>query len=332
MTKRDLIPYVIYGAISYGFTFSMYYMDMKLQTNSLRYVILTNLFLLLLLISYQYYRNKNKGNKIRNLYKNGILNDSLLGEIDCESSGVILNVYNDFQDYKGSVRQSIDEERDFITKWIHDIKVPLSAVRLIIEDSTRVSNSSGYPDIDKELKNLEDCIKKMFYIMKTNRFSDDYKIDEVQTKAIISGALKEYSTFFSYKGLCLAMSGEDYSVVTDSKWCGYIISEIVSNAIKYTPEKGTISIETFKDENETAIVIRNSGEGIREEDLVRVFNKGFTAIDRQGLKSTGYGLYLAKKISGLLGHRIEVKSTFGEGAEFSLYFTNQDNVYNLAKM
>lgn len=331
---KKYTPLLIYILVSQIFTFSMYYMDMKHGHSSLSYIIVTNVLLLFLLLGWLIVKDNAFNKRIKNVYINEFLNRDELRNLEVSEAIVEImnNMYDDIQSFKVKYQFNTDEERDYISKWMHDIKVPLAAIRLIIENEESIIDHI-YPDLDKEIKGIEDCIKKMFYIMKANRFSDDFTIKEVNVKSLIHNSLKEYSTLFSYKSLRLNTDIDDISIFTDSKWCGYIVSELISNAVKYTPDAELIEVSaSTSDDNMVIISISNSGSSILEEELPRIFKKGFTGSNgRQGLKSTGYGLYLAKKISILLNHDLRVVST-KERTEFRIIIRKQDELFNLTKM
>lgn len=121
--------------------------------------------------------------------------------------------------------------------------------------------------------------------------------------------------------------------MTDEKWSGYIISQILSNAVKYTPINGYITINTNKKGNEITIEIRNSGKGILSKDITQIFKKGYTSSeDRNGMKSTGYGMYLSKKLSTMLGHKLTVELEYDQYAQFNLTFVDYETIYRVTKM
>ncbi len=235
--------------------------------------------------------------------------------------------------FKAEMGTKAAEEMEFVTKWLHDVKVPISAARLILENNEGKLPGDLYKDIYTEIFSIEESIQRVFYEMKTNRLFDDYRIARVSTKRLISQALKGYSNFFSYKRIAISIRGEDHEVLTDEKWSGYILSQIISNAVKYSPEGGSIEISTGKDEKGISISIKNKGKGILEKDLENVFRKGYTSSEnRAGLKATGYGLYLSKKLSDMLGHSLSAQSEYNEYAVFSLAFAENETIYKVTKM
>ena len=243
------------------------------------------------------------------------------------------SIVMEFERYKTDMRNQASEELDFITKWVHDVKVPISSLRLIVESHDKDLCRSFYERMDTEIAAIEQSTQKVFYHIKSNNFYSDYKIAEVDTKKLIVGALRGYASFFSYKKINILISGDNYRVLTDEKWSEYIISQIISNAVKHTPISGNININTSKKDKETTIKIKNSGKGVLPKDIGQIFNKAYTSSeDRSGMKATGYGLYLSKKLSDMMGHKLTVKSEYGEYAEFSFTFIEGDTIYHVTKM
>jgi signal transduction histidine kinase len=247
---------------------------------------------------------------------------------DRANAELVREMAEEYEKYRAGIETKSAEEMEFITKWLHDAKVPIAAAKLILESQEDKLPADFYKNIHSELFSIEESILQVFYEMKTNRFFDDYKIAKTNTRKLIAQALKSYSNFFSYKKLGITVEGEDYEVLTDEKWSSYILSQIISNAVKYTPEGGKIEIWTEKDGKQATISIKNQGKGISPRDIGQVFHKGFTSSeDREGAKATGYGLFLSKKLSNLLGHSLTAESKQNEYAVFRLIFLENDNIY-----
>ena len=141
---------------------------------------------------------------------------------------------------------------------------------------------------------------------------------------IIRGAVKKYGVLFIGSGLSFAMEDFECRAVTDEKWFGFVVEQVLSNALKYTGRGGIriygADAHGRKRAGKVAyIVIEDTGIGIRESDLPRIFERGFTGYNgRMGKKSTGIGLYLCKEVMDKLSHTIEVKSKEGEGTKVIL--------------
>ena len=115
-------------------------------------------------------------------------------------------------------------------------------------------------------------------------------------------------------------------VNTDSKWIIFILNQIILNSIKYrkTNEKNEIEIYASKGKENVILYIKDNGIGIKQGEIVRVFEKGFTGTNGRILnkKSTGIGLYLCRKLCDKLGVAIELESIQNEGTEVRLIFPN----------
>ncbi len=335
--KERWITY-IFILLGFGFSIVVYKLDrsFNISKSNATYIMLgwVLLFSVFVVIDYT---NLNARVKKLKRYCNLNASSEDLEEFtyptDKDYAEIVNNLVIEYEKYKSDILTESSEELEFITKWVHDVKVPISATRLILENHESNLPNNFYQSIDTEIFAIEQSVQSVFYEIKSNRFYDDYKIVQVSTKKLIANTLKGYANFFSYKKIGISMTGEDVDVLTDEKWSGYILSQIISNAVKYTPVKGTININTSKINNETTISIRNSGEGILKRDIGQIFNKGYTSSNnRNGMKATGYGLYLSKKLSNMLGHKLTVQSKYGEYTTFNLTFIANETMYNVTKL
>ena len=117
-------------------------------------------------------------------------------------------------------------------------------------------------------------------------------------------------------------------MLTDEKWSGYIISQFLSNAVKHTPKGGNIAIKTLEQGSRVLVCIRNTGQGIEPAHLEHIFSRGFTGGSKRSASfSTGYGLYLSKKLAVRMGHEVFASSHPGEYAEFCLALSKNTQCY-----
>lgn len=336
--KEKWLTYTFITA-SIIFAASVYKLDKKftVSKSNANYIMLglALLFIIFIFLDYTIYNSRVK--RFKSYCRNNTFSDEDLDTfaypVDREYGKDLHNIIKEYEKFKSDIRTRSSEELEFITKWVHDIKVPISAIRLILESYDGDLGHDFYRSIDMEIAAIEQCTQRVFYHIKSNTFYNDYKISKVDTKKLIGDALKGYSNFFSYKKINISISGDNYKVLTDEKWSVYIISQILSNAVKYTPPNGCITINTNSKEDETTIQIRNSGKGILSKDILNIFNKGYSSSeDRSGMKSTGYGMYLSKKLSDILGHKLTVESEYDEYAQFNLTFIGYKTIYNVTKM
>lgn len=335
--KERWITYLIIF-FSVGFSMVVYKLDksFSISESNANYIMIGWLILFTVFVLLDYSILNNRLKKFSRFCKLNAPSECLeefTYRTDKAYAQMINNLVVEHEKFKANIFTKTSDELEFITRWVHDVKVPISAARLILENNEYQLPNEVYQSIDTEIFAIEESIQRVFYETKSNRFYDDYKVGRVSTKKLISDTLKGYANFFSYKKINISITGEAEEVLTDEKWSGYILSQIISNAVKYTPIKGTIKINTSKLENETTISIENNGKGIMEKDIGQIFNKGYTSWEnRNGMKATGYGLYLSKKLCDSLGHKLTVQSEYGKFAVFSITFIDNETLHQVTKM
>ena len=200
---------------------------------------------------------------------------------------------------------------DYFTVWVHQIKTPISVMHMMLDHSDTPENR----EIADELFRIEQYVEMVLYYFRLDSNSSDLVSERVPIDEIIRGGIRKYAPMFVHKKLQLAYEGTDIWAVTDSKWLAFIIEQILSNAVKYT-DSGKVLI-TVSDNR--MITISDTGIGIADEDIPRIFERGYTGYNgRTEHKSTGLGLYLVKKACDKLGIQIEIRSKIGEGTCVSL--------------
>lgn len=202
------------------------------------------------------------------------------------------------------VRQT--EMIDYYTLWVHQIKTPISAMRLLLQTEASLQNS----ELTTELFKIEQYVEMVLGYLRIENISSDLMLSQYDLSEIVKQAIRKYATIFIGKKITLDFKELDCVVLTDEKWLLFVIEQILSNALKYTTS-GTISIYL---EAEKTLVIMDSGIGIASDDLPRVFEKGFTGFNgRMDKKSTGIGLYLCKQILDKLSHEVTISSQIDLG-------------------
>lgn len=239
----------------------------------------------------------------------------------------ILNNYNE------QLQKLYDEKRDqqeFILSWIHEVKLPIAASRLLIDNSEGKEAGVIVDKFEDELDKIEHYVEQALYYSRVDSFSKDYFITEIPVNQIVKNSVKKYAKLFISKGINLKMNDEVQFVHSDSKWLGFIFDQIIVNSLKYTDEGGEVSYLFEEDEKERRVLIRDTGIGIKPEDINRVFEKGFTgSTGRSNSKSTGMGLYLANELANKLGHFITIESKVGMFTSVTVHFPKIRNYYQL---
>lgn len=191
---------------------------------------------------------------------------------------------------------------DYYTMWVHQIKTPISALRLLMQSG---GNETA---MFAELIKIEQYVEMVLLYTRLESHSSDYVLKPYPLDSIIRQAVRKFSRLFILKDIAINYQGTDAVVLTDEKWLLFCVEQLLSNAIKYT-EKGGIFIDVRPD---CALVIRDTGIGIAESDVPRIFDKGFTGYNgRKDQFSSGLGLYLCHRILTNLSHNISVESSTG---------------------
>ncbi|MHC1748705.1 MAG: sensor histidine kinase [Cellulosilyticaceae bacterium] len=230
-----------------------------------------------------------------------------------------------FEEFSDKNAQDID----FLKTWIHEIKTPIAASKLIIENNLNTPTEKTLYNILDEIEKIEDMVQKTLCYSQLNDFSRDCQIGKVSVQKVVNACIeREYSNIIN-KGIQLTIKSINFEVDSDIKWLHFIIKQLIDNAIKYSRINGTLQVESKSEQNGQILIIRDFGVGIKEEDLRRVFEKGFTGFNgRKSKASTGVGLYLSQKLAGKLGHSITISSQLGEGTEVSLHFPKYRDSYD----
>ena len=199
---------------------------------------------------------------------------------------------------------------DYYAMWVHQIKVPISAMHLLLEKDSKSS------PLHIELFKIEQYVEMALSYVRLESDHTDYLLKEYDVEAIVKQAVRKYAPLFITKKISLDISPIDITALTDEKWLRFVIEQILSNSLKYT-KKGRISIYT---ETPKTLVIEDTGIGIAPEDIGRIGQKGFTGFNgRHYQKSTGLGLYLCTEILHRLSHTMTIESEVDRGTQVRIH-------------
>lgn len=216
---------------------------------------------------------------------------------------------------------------DYYTMWTHQIKTPIAALRLLLQDADR-SNDGNQKELE-ELFKIEQYAEMALYYARLESVSSDLLFKFCDIRSVVVRAVQKYSVLFLHSGLNFRLEEFELRAVTDEKWLSFVIEQILSNALKYTSWGGIAVYGSDADGNPKEgrvfyLTIADTGIGIRKSDLPRIFERGFTGYNgRAGQKSTGIGLYLSQQILRGLSHTIRVESSLGKGTKVILGFEQE---------
>lgn len=228
-------------------------------------------------------------------------------------------------------RISRKEMLDYYGMWVHQIKTPIAAMDILLQNTEQVlyqldeeaitndlleiiREAMPVSDMKMELFKIEQYVEMALTYLRVEDMSSDLSFKKYDLDSIIRQAIKKHSRMFISKKIKMNFQPTESKIVTDEKWFVFVLEQLISNALKYTRE-GAVSIYM----EGKSLVIEDTGIGIPAEDLPRIFEKGFTGYNgRENKKSTGIGLYLCKNIMDKLQWNINVTSKVGAGTKIYL--------------
>lgn len=209
---------------------------------------------------------------------------------------------------------------DYYTLWAHQIKTPIASIRL----NQQNEDSEFSRRVAEDLQRIEQYVDMVLAFLRLDSDSTDYVFMEYDLDGIVRSAVKKFSTQFIRRRINLVYEPLGKKVVTDEKWLSFVVEQVLSNALKYTPS-GTVGIYI---EEPTTLCISDTGIGIAPEDLPRIFEKGYTGYNgRTEKKASGLGLYLCRRICNNLGHTISASSAAGEGTVIRICLSQRRSVH-----
>ncbi|MFR2712548.1 sensor histidine kinase [Frisingicoccus sp.] len=230
------------------------------------------------------------------------------GQIEMDYQEVIQSLYEEKQKITNHMNYQYTDMIEYYTIWVHQIKTPISAMRLQLQGQ----ESESSRELLEELQRIEQYVEMVLTYLRLDSGSTDYVLKKYDLDAIVRQAVRKYASQFIRKKIRLNYEPLSCEVLTDEKWLLFVIEQILSNALKYT-RSGEIFITL---EAPKTLCIRDTGIGIAPEDLPRIFEKGFTGYNgRSDKKASGIGLYLCRRICGRLNHKLIVTSKVDVGTE-----------------
>ena len=218
---------------------------------------------------------------------------------------------------------SISDFKEYVEMWIHEVKIPISSL-ILLNHNHQNSLDSKYV---RQIRKLDNYIDQILYYVRSENAEKDYVIKELSLSDIIKNVALKNKDDLLENDVDLIVEVNDEKVLTDSKWLEFILNQVINNAIKYKRDnvKSYIKIKANENINSLKLFIEDNGIGIPKSDLVQVFDKCFTGENgRERSKSTGMGLYIAKKLCVKLGHKIEIESKVASFTRVIITFGKND--------
>ena len=211
------------------------------------------------------------------------------------------------------------EREKLLVEWIHNMKTSVAVIDLAIE---KLPSREAVDDIKDENTLLQQNLEGALNIFRLEEFTKDYVPEVINLKSLVKSAINVQKRNFIYANVFPQIDIDDkYNIYTDKKWGEYVIVQLISNAIKYSNSGASVYFYADKSEENINLYIKDSGVGIKKEDISRIFDAFFTGSNgRNKEKSTGIGLYMCKNICERLNNDINITSKEGKGTEVKISY------------
>ena len=291
----------------------------NLELEAFTYAFMLLCVLLVVCFFWDYHKYYKKHQTLVTLQSNSnvslscnLQDSSLMGE-DYHKILVAMKEYHD--EYVISSENKMHDLEDYFTMWVHQAKLPIAAMKLLLEDE-ELSRS----EIKLQLLRMDQYTDMVLAYLRLHSTHTDFLFKELELDDLIRQSICRFSTEFIRKHIQLSFKETGDVILSDEKWLVFVLEQILSNSLKYTNENGLISIYM---NSKHVLVIEDTGIGISASDINRVFEKGYTGINgRSDKTASGLGLYLCKNILDMLNHKIRIESNVGKGTRVILDLTH----------
>lgn len=300
--KKSLLVFFLFVAV-FGGVFFLYSLPLK----AVLYPMLICVIIGGIILFLDYKKAYSKHKRLTEIEK---LNSALMERFpaletqdDIDYQNIIESLREEIKELETKADIRYQDTVDYYTTWVHQIKTPIASMRLTLQNE----DSDTARQISEDLFRIEQYVEMVLTFLRMGSDSTDYIFREYDLDEIVKGCVKKFASQFIRKKIKLQYEPLNVKVLTDEKWLSFVIEQLLSNAVKYTPSEGKVTIDL---ENEKTFCIRDTGIGIASEDLPRIFEKGYTGYNgRSDKKASGLGLYLCKCICDNLGNSITADSS-----------------------
>ena len=291
------------------------------NVDNLPYIVIVLFFILLIYLIIDFTMKNHHMKKLIEYRKEKDVSPTLPKAIDYKEElyvEIIEDMYKAFMEEANDKEKDYKENIEFITAWVHEIKTPITCSLLLLDAKEDYKET-----LKEQIDAIEDYVEKILFHTRCNEFSSDYIISDVCLNRIVKDSVKKHSIIFIKKKIRLSVNiSEELIVATDKKWLSFILDQLISNALKYTAVGNSISIYAEKCHQGLNLTVEDTGIGISQKDINKVFEFSYTGENgrEENSKATGLGLYLCRKLCRKLGHKISITSELGKGTAVTLQF------------
>lgn len=303
------------------------FLDNGIPNISVIYIFFFNFIIFIAYIIWDYMRKRKFYSEFQNI---GTLNETV-GMIKGNTPGQ-REFYAKLDELRVTHQQQLDEESlktkenlDELTRFIHDMKMPMTTMKLMLDDLPETEGEK----LLGEWTRLNGMLNEVLYLKRLPNIKNDLYIESVDLNFVLNNSIRKLREICIRKRIGFDIDLEESVVYTDMKWCQFIIDQLITNSVKYS-EDNDIVIQGSMDNGFTRLTITDYGRGIEQRDLERIFEAGFTSTgDHHDEQSTGMGLYIAKNVSETLNIKLTAESSYREFTTMTLEFNKENRFINI---
>lgn len=287
------------------------------------------LMTIILFVSISYYLIRKEQQKAQVLKTflldpNKQTENELIANCNEMAKPLISDLANTIYHYQNQIEAAnhrrIDYE-NYIETWLHEIKLPLSLLTLILDNyQTQLPHNLSYK-LDYIRNQMHKNISQMMVYHRIKSVNKDYLFEEIDIKSCVSEVLEDYAPLLNEKSFDVITEAVSGIVFTDRRSLYFIIGQIISNTIKYSRRQPRLNIFTSDNHQYLTLHFQDNGQGVKACDQPHIFDKGFTGDSGDIRKtSTGLGLFLVQQLCRDLHIDVSVVTEWQQGFEIKLNF------------
>lgn len=324
---KEHFGYMIFQFILVLFIMFLYWLDGFRNVDTAIYSIVISSLLIVSFLFGRYVKRYNFYNKVLSQPKQmeaALQRDAKSPEQE-QIEEFLQDLYRLYQNEVQALYANQNRHLQFMNQWVHQMKTPLSVAELLIQEEGVVDKKSLQEEIDRMKRGLDSVLMNA----RIDTFEQDMQVEQVQLKQLVTEVVSDNKRLFITHHVYPVISiDENFVILTDLKWIRFVISQFITNAVKYTFEEGKkVYIDASCEDGNVVLSVKDEGIGIPAADMPRITKPFFTGENgRKTGESTGMGLYLAKEVCDKLGHGLSIESELGRGTIVQVVFYSQDPV------
>ncbi len=323
---RDHFAFFLLYVLNFGIIFVLYDAVDGFQNNKFYFVVLS-LYLFICFLAYRYVRNRRMYHRLSEQPEK--MEDAFIERATAPMphsvNELVRTQYRLFQKELQSYEVKQQEHQLFINHWVHQMKTPVSVMQLMVLE---MEDEHLIPKFKKELERLNQGLDMALYMARLNNFHEDFHVETISLKDTVTKNINGLKELFIRNGVFPVLEvHSDLKVASDAKWLKFIIYQLMTNAVRYSGERGKkVFLSAYRNGKDIILEVRDEGVGIPQEDIRRVFEPFYTGKNGRTFgESTGMGLYIVSKICDYLGHSVKLDSEVGKGTTIKIIFHNAAN-------